>query len=86
MSRIDIGAGEARKVVDVLRRLEGRPDLSSDVRSNTTYWASAVRGRMDRRDLETLAWLLHEIGGNSRLPDVERRTVHFWADYLEAQL
>jgi hypothetical protein len=86
MSRVDIGVGESRSVTEVLQHLGNRPDLSPDVRSNTNYWASAVEDEMDRRDLETVAWLLREIGGDRRLSAAERRSVHYWANYLEAQL
>jgi hypothetical protein len=86
MSRVDIGAGEAREVIEVLHHLGNRSDLPSDARSNTNYWASAVEDEMDRRDLETVAWLLREIGGDHRLPAAERRSAHYWANYLEAQL
>jgi hypothetical protein len=86
MRKVNIGAAEVAKVIEMLRTLGSRGDVSSDVRSNSTYWSSAMRGRMDRRDLETVAWLLSEIGNDRRLPAADRRSAHYWATYLEAQL
>jgi hypothetical protein len=86
MRKVDIGATEVAKVIEMLRGLGSRADVSSDVRSNTTYWGSAMHRRMDRRDLETVAWLLSEIGNDRRLPAADRRSAHYWATYLEAQL
>lgn len=86
MGQVDIGARETKKVVGLLRDVGTATRASSDVRLNANRWALAMRRKMDRRDLQTLSWLLSEMSGDRRLSNAARRDARYWAMYLEARL
>jgi hypothetical protein len=86
MASVRIGARNAARVGGVLNKIGHGRSVSTDVRANATYWASAMRRRMDRRDLRTVARLLDDVGANGSLSPRSQREARYWAAFLEAQL
>jgi hypothetical protein len=83
MGNLKIGARPAASVGDLLQWLGEHRALPPDLQANAAYWATAMAGRMDQRDVETVAWLLLEASADRRVPFAERRSARYWATYLE---
>jgi hypothetical protein len=85
MARVSIGARDAVQVGGLLREV-GSASRRGDLRANAAYWAREVDRTMDRRDLQTVTWLLAEISGERQLPASQRRSAGYWASMLAARL
>jgi hypothetical protein len=86
MGNLKIGPRPAASVGGLLRWLGEQRALPADFQANAAYWATAMAGRMDQRDVQTVAWLLLEASGDRRVPFVERRSARHWAAYLEGRM
>jgi hypothetical protein len=83
MGNVKIGARDAVRVGGLLQKLGGQQGLPADLQANAAYWATAMARRMDRRDIQTVAWLLLEASGHRHVPFADRRTARYWAAYLD---
>jgi hypothetical protein len=86
MASVRIGARNATRVGGILHKIGSGRSVPADVRANATYWASAMHGRMDRRELKAVARLLADMGADRSLSLQNQREARYWATYLEAQL
>jgi hypothetical protein len=86
MRKVKIGSIHAARVSGLLRKLESDQAVSSDLRANAAYWARAMARKMDRRDLQTVAWLLLSASGEGHVPFARRRNARYWATYLEGRI
>jgi len=86
MRKVKVGSLRAARVSGFLRKLGNDQQVPSDLRANATYWGKAMARRMDRRDLQTVAWLLLHASGERRVPFMQRRTARYWAAYLEGRI
>ena len=83
MGNVKIGAQRAARVGSLLQKLGEEPALPADVQANAAYWATAMTRKMDRRDIQTVAWLLLEASGDRQMPSADRHSARYWAAYLE---
>ena len=86
MQKVKIGSLHAARVSGLLHKLERGQAVPSDLRTNAAYWARAMARRMDRRDLQTVAWLLLTTSGERRVPFTHRRNARHLATYLEGRI
>lgn len=86
MANVRIGSMNAARVSGVLRKLGSDQAVPSDLRANATFWSRGMARRMDRRDLQTVAWLLLHASAERRLPFTRRRTARYWATFLESRM
>jgi len=86
MRKVKIGSLRAARVSGFLRKLGNDQRVPSDLRANAAYWGGAVARKMDRRDLQTVAWLLLHASGERRIPFTQRRTARHWAVDLEGRI
>jgi hypothetical protein len=86
MGNLKIGARPAASVSDLLQWLGEHRALPAELQANAAYWATAMAGRMDQRDVQTVAWLLLEASGDRRVSFAERRSARYWAAYLEGHM
>jgi hypothetical protein len=86
MRKVKVGSLRAARVSGVLRKLGSDQKVPADLRANASYWARAMARNMDRRDLQTVAWLLLSASGERRVPFSRRRTARYWATYLEGRI
>jgi hypothetical protein len=86
MRMVKIGWLHAASVSSLLRKLSSEPGIPSDLRANAGYWAHAMARKMDRRDLQTVAWLLLSASGERSVAFARRRNARYWANYLEGQM
>ena len=86
MGNLNVGARPAATVGDLLYWLGEHRALPADFQANAAYWATAMAGRMDEGDVQTVAWLLLEASGDRRVPFAERRSARHWAAYLEGRM
>jgi hypothetical protein len=84
--KVKIGHGDAQRVGQLLRQIGRRSGLPQELRSNASLLASEVRGRMERQDLQTIAWLLEDACSHARLPTSKREEARFWASYLRERV
>jgi hypothetical protein len=68
MGNLKTGARPAASVGDLLQWLGEHRALPADFQANAAYWATAMAGRMDQRDVQTVVWLLLEASGDRRVP------------------
>jgi hypothetical protein len=57
-----------------------------DLRANSSHWSRAVGHKMERRDVQTAAWLLLSASGARGLPAATRRAARYWGTFLQAQV
>jgi hypothetical protein len=86
MRKVKIGWLHAASVSSLLRKLGSDQGVPSDLRANADYWADAMARKMDRRDLQTVAWLLLSASGERSVTLTRRRNARYWAAYLEGQI
>ncbi len=86
MRKVKIGSLRAARVSGLLRKLGSDQAVPSDLRANAAYWARAVARKMDRRDLQTVAWLLLSASGERRVSFSHRRNARYWGTYLEGRI
>jgi hypothetical protein len=86
MRTVKIGWLHAANVSSLLRKLGSEPGIPSDLRANADYWAHAMARKMDRRDLQTVAWLLLSASGERSVTFARRRNARYWATYLEGRI
>jgi hypothetical protein len=85
MARIRVGGRAASQVGRLLRKISRDVGVAPDVRANAAYWSTAVRRTMDRRDLQTLSWVLLDASQEKAVPMLRRRSARYWAANLEAR-
>jgi uncharacterized protein (UPF0147 family) len=85
MARIRVGGQAVSQVGQLLSTISSDASVAPDVRANAQYWARAVRRTMDRRDLQTLSWVLLNASQEKAVPADERRSARYWAANLEAR-
>lgn len=86
MRKIKVGSFRAARVSGFLRKLGSDQRTPSDLRANAAYWARAMSRKMDRRDLQTVAWLLLSASGERRVSFSNRRNARYWATHLESRI
>ena len=86
MPKVKVGSFRAARVSGLLHKLERDQAVPLDLRTNAGYWARAMARRMDRRDLQTVAWLLLSASGERRVPFTYRRNARHLATYLEGRI
>jgi len=84
--KVTIGLLNAAKVRSLLRKLGSDRRVPSDLQANAGYWARVVARKMDRRDLQTVAWLLLSASSERNIAFARRRNARYWATYLEGQI
>jgi hypothetical protein len=84
--KVRIGYSDAQRVGRLLRQIGRRSGLPEELRSNASLFASAVRGRMERQDLQAIAWILEDACSYPRLPIARREEARFWASYLRERV
>jgi hypothetical protein len=85
MAKIRVGGRAVSRVGRLLRNISSDASVAPDVRANAAYWAAAVRGTMERRDLQTLAWILLDASNEKGISLTQRRSARYWAANLEAR-
>lgn len=86
MRTVKIGWLHAASVSGLLRKLGSDQGIPPDMRANANYWAHAVARKMDRRDMQTVAWLLLSASGERSVTFARRRNARYWATYLEGRM
>jgi hypothetical protein len=86
MRRVELAVNEAIEVRELLTALGHGDGVPDGIRTNAAYWADAVGGEMERRDLQRVAWLLLKTSENRTVPGGHRRSARFWAAYLQARI
>jgi hypothetical protein len=86
MRKVKVGSFRAARVSGLLRKLGTDQRTPSDLRANAAYWATAMARKMDRRDLQTVSWLLLSASGERRVSFSNRRNARYWATYLEGRI
>jgi hypothetical protein len=86
MASVRIGANGAATVGRLLREIGEGGGLSPDVRRNASRYAAAVRRRMERRDVEMIAWLLRDVSSTGEYPLSRRERARYWAAFLEGRI
>jgi hypothetical protein len=85
MRNINIGSLSAAAVSGFLCKLGNDRAIPADLRANAADWARGMARTMDRRDLQTVAWLLLHASGEQRVPFTHRCIVGCWVAYLEGR-
>jgi hypothetical protein len=85
MARIRVGGRAALQVGRLLRKISRDAGVTPDVRANAAYWSRTVRRTMNRRDLQTLSWVLLDASQEKAVPMMRRRSARYWAANLEAR-
>jgi hypothetical protein len=78
MRKVKIGWLHAASVSNLLRKLGSDQGIPSDLRANADYWARTMARRMDRRDLQTVAWLLLSANDERNVTFARRRNARYW--------
>lgn len=86
MRKVKIGWLRSANVSSLLRKLGSDQGIPSDLRANADYWARAMARRMDRRDLQTVAWLLLSASDERNVTFARRRNARYWGTYLEGRI
>lgn len=86
MRKVKIGWLHAASVSSLLRNLGSDQGIPPDLRANADYWAHAMTRRMERRDLQTVAWLLLSVSGERNVAFDRRRNAQYWGAYLEGRI
>lgn len=86
MGSIKIGMTGASTVSQLLHEISAGSGVPKDLRDHANYWVPSVQRRMDRRDVEMIAWLLRNASVSRSVPDAKRERAHYWAGYLESRL
>jgi hypothetical protein len=76
----------ASTVSQLLNEISAGSGVPQELRDNATYWVPSVQRRMDRRDVEMIAWLLRNASVSRSVPAAKRDRAHYWAGYLESRL
>jgi hypothetical protein len=85
MVKIRVGGRAASRVGRLLRKISRDAGVAPDVRSNAAHWSGAVRRTMNRRDVQTLAWVLLDASQEKSIPLARRRSARYWAANFEAR-
>ena len=83
MSTASIGHEDRSAISDLLEEVASMTEPGSEVGAAATYWAQAVWSGLREDELQTVAWLLGDDDGHSRLPTADRERAHRWATWLE---
>jgi len=86
MANIRIGTNGAATVGRLLQEIGENGGVDPDVRRNAARYSSAVRRRMDRRDVETIASVLRAVSSSGQYPSSRRERAQYWAAYLEGRI
>jgi hypothetical protein len=84
--KVEIGWLHAASVSSLLRKLGSDQGIPPDLRANADYWSHAMTRRMERRDLQTVAWLLLSVSGERNVAFDRRRNAQYWGAYLEGRI
>jgi hypothetical protein len=86
MGRVSIGMTGAATVSRLLGEISAGGGVSDDLRDRANYLALSVQRRMDRRDVEMIAWVLRSASVSHGIPTAKQKRAHDWASYLEGRL
>jgi hypothetical protein len=86
MSNVRIGPTGASTVGRLLREIGHGRGLPTDLRDDANQFAASVRRKMDRRDVERVAWLLWNVSSTRSWPSSRREQARYWATFLEGRL
>jgi hypothetical protein len=81
---LTFSSSEAVSICRVLRQLGSEPGLPARIHTAARFWADEVRPGMPREDLQTVVWLLEDVGAHRRLPRERREEARYWAAYLDS--
>lgn len=86
MGNVRIGMTGASTVSRLLCEIGAGRGVSDDLREHANYWVPSVQRKMDRRDVEMVAWLLRSASLSRGVPAKKRERAQYWAGYLESRL
>jgi hypothetical protein len=86
MSSVRIGPTGAMTVGRLLRDIGRGRGMSPDLRNDASRFASLMRRKMDRRDVERVAWLLWNVSSARSYPYSQRKQARYWATFLEGRM
>lgn len=84
--KVKLGHDNAAGVVRLLREIGRVHGLPNTVRQDAARWASEIRGRMDRRDVEAVTWVIRDACSSGRLSGRYEREARFWAALLQERI
>ena len=86
MASVRIGTSSATTVGRLLKEIGENNGVAPDVRQNASRYASTVRRRMDRRDVEGIASIFRVVSTSGDYPSSRRERAQYWATYLENRI
>jgi hypothetical protein len=81
-----LGPDDAATVSQLLGEIGRGSGVPGDIRAAAVFWSSEVSAEMDRVDLQTVAWLLRDAGGQRRVASASRDQARYWAAYIEGRI
>jgi hypothetical protein len=86
MGKVRIGANDASSVEQLLQQIGQHFGFPADIRRSANRWNGHVAQKMDRRDVQRIAWLLRDASDRKGAPSAECRVARQWASYLEGRI
>jgi hypothetical protein len=86
MGKVRIGAEDAANVEQLLQQIGQHRGFPADIRRSASRWNGHVNQKMDRREVQRIAWLLRDASDRRGAPSAERRVARQWASYLEGRI
>ena len=86
MGKVRIGADDAASVEQLLQQIGHHREFPADIRRSANRWNGQVDEKMDRRDVQRIAWLLRDASDRRGAPSAERSVARQWASYLEGRI
>jgi hypothetical protein len=81
-----LGPDDAATVSQLLGEIGHGSGVPGDIRAAALFWSSEVSSEMDRVDLQTVAWLLHDAGAQRRVASASRDQARYWAAYIQGRM
>jgi hypothetical protein len=86
MASVRIGPTGASTVGRLLSEISHGKGLPPDMRDDAGRFAAAIQRKMDRQDVEKVAWLLWNVSAARSWPSSRREQARYWATFLEGRL